>query len=62
MTKVALSGKVGATAGRGPGEHLAKFIDTKAIKPFITNEIAEVIMSTPMKRQGHGGEAEGDRV
>lgn len=31
------------TAGRGGGDRLAKFIDTKAIKPFVSKELSEMI-------------------
>jgi hypothetical protein len=47
------------TAGRGPGDRLAKFIDTKAIKPFISNEIAEVIKSPIKFKTTHGSVAYG---
>jgi len=36
------------TAGRGPGDRLLKFVSTKAIKPFVFNELEDVIKN-PIK-------------
>src|SRR5580704_12547387 len=36
------------TAGRGSGDRLAKFIATKSVSPFVTNELVEVI-TNPIK-------------
>jgi|HubBroStandDraft_6_1064221.scaffolds.fasta_scaffold43595_2 hypothetical protein len=36
------------TAGRGAGDRLAKFIATKSVSPFVTNELVEVI-TNPIK-------------
>lgn len=38
------------TAGKGSGDRLAKFISTKSIKPFVSNELIDVIIN-PIKFQ-----------
>lgn len=50
------------TAGRGGGDRLAKFISTKGIKPYVSDELAEVITSpikfvTPNGSTAYGYEA-----
>ena len=50
------------TAGRGGGDRLAKFVGTKALKPFVSNELADVINSpiifqTPGGSRAYGYEA-----
>jgi len=47
---------------RGGGDRLAKFVGTKAIKPFVSNELADVINSpiifqTPNGSRAYGYEA-----
>jgi hypothetical protein len=46
------------TAGRGGGDRLAKFIATKAISPFVTNELLDVI-TNPIKFRVGGSLAYG---
>lgn len=43
------------TAGRGAGDRLAKFLATKAISPYVHNELADVIKSPIKFSASHGG-------
>lgn len=50
------------TAGRGGGDRLAKFVSTKALSSFVSNELAEVIKNpivfqTPNASKAYGYEA-----
>jgi len=45
------------TAGRGGGDRLAKFIATKAINPFVTKELADVIINPIRFQPPTGGSA-----
>ena len=50
------------TAGRGGGDRLAKFVDTKAIKPFVDSKLdavikAPILFKTPNGSQAYGYEA-----
>lgn len=47
------------TAGRGGGDRLAKFAATKAISPFVSNELAEVIKNPIIFQTPTGGQAYG---
>lgn len=47
------------TAGRGGGDRLAKFVATKSINPFISNELAEVIKNPIIFQSPTGGKAYG---
>ena len=47
------------TAGRGGGDRIAKFAATKAINPFISNELEEVIKSPIIFQTTHGSRAYG---
>jgi hypothetical protein len=47
------------TAGRGGGDRLAKFVATKSINPFISNELAEVIKNPIIFQSPTGGRAYG---
>lgn len=47
------------TAGRGGGDRLAKFVATKALNPFVSNELAEVIKSPIIFQTPNGGRAYG---
>ena len=42
------------TAGRGEGDRLAKFINTKSISPYVSKELADVI-THPLRFQLRGG-------
>jgi hypothetical protein len=42
------------TAGRGGGDRLAKFINTKSLRPFIPNKLADMIME-PIRFRTPGG-------
>lgn len=48
-----------ATAGRGGGDRLAKFVATKALNPFVSNELAEVIKNPIVFQAPSGGRAYG---
>lgn len=50
------------TAGRGGGDRIAKFVDTKAIKPFVSKELEDVIkkpiiFQTTLGSRAYGYEA-----
>lgn len=50
------------TAGRGGGDRLAKFVATKSLNPFVSNELATVITNpiifqTPTGARAYGYEA-----
>lgn len=47
------------TAGRGGGDRLAKFIATKAINPFVSKELADVIINPIRFQPPTGGSAYG---
>jgi P63C domain len=47
------------TAGRGGGDRLTRFVATKAIAPFISNELADVINNPILFRPTTGGIAYG---
>ena len=47
------------TAGRGGGDRIAKFVATKALKPFVSNELAEVIKNPIIFQTTHGSRAYG---
>ncbi len=47
------------TAGRGGGDRIAKFAATKAINPFVSNELAEVINNPIIFQTTHGSRAYG---
>jgi hypothetical protein len=47
------------TAGRGGGDRLTRFVATKAIAPFISNELADVIKNPILFRPTTGGIAYG---
>lgn len=47
------------TAGRGGGDRIAKFVATKAIKPFVSGELSEVIKNPIRFRVEGGGVAYG---
>lgn len=47
------------TAGRGAGDRLAKFVDTKALKPFVSNRLADVIKNPIIFQTTHSSRAYG---
>lgn len=47
------------TAGRGAGDRLAKFVATKALSPFVSNELSEVITNPIVFSTQSGGKAYG---
>lgn len=47
------------TAGRGGGDRIAKFIDTKSISPFVSSQLADVIKSPIIFQTTHGSRAYG---
>ncbi len=47
------------TAGRGAGDRLAKFINTKSIRPFVSNKLADLIIEPILLRVPGGSLAYG---
>ena len=47
------------TAGRGGGDRIAKFLDTKAIKPFVSNDLKAVITKPILFQTTNGSRAYG---
>src|SRR6267143_2485283 len=47
------------TAGRGGGDRIAKFVATKALKSFVSEQLAEVIKNPIIFQTTHGSRAYG---
>lgn len=47
------------TAGRGGGDRIAKFVATKALNPFVSDQLAEVIKNPIIFQTTHGSRAYG---